>query len=71
MDFLSASTEGIRNTTTVFDQTDLDRVRLPRYISSDGVLRVCLVPFGVTALLIYVLAFLCKGSAWSIMAEGS
>lgn len=40
MDFLSASTEGIRNTTTVFDQTDIDRVRLPRFISSDGVLRV-------------------------------
>ncbi|WVR05901.1 hypothetical protein IAU60_002927 [Kwoniella sp. DSM 27419] len=39
MDFLSASTEGIRNTTTVFDQTDLDRVRLPRFIASDGVLR--------------------------------
>ncbi|WWC86271.1 uncharacterized protein L201_001144 [Kwoniella dendrophila CBS 6074] len=39
MDFVSSSTEGIRNTTTVFDQTDLDRVRLPRFISSDGVLR--------------------------------
>ncbi|OCF42293.1 vacuolar protein sorting-associated protein vps13 [Kwoniella heveanensis CBS 569] len=39
MDFLSASSEGIRNTTTVFDQTDLDRVRLPRFIASDGVLR--------------------------------
>lgn len=39
MDFLSASTEGIRNTTTVFDQAELDRVRLPRYIASDGVLR--------------------------------
>nr|ODO02780.1 vacuolar protein sorting-associated protein vps13 [Cryptococcus depauperatus CBS 7855] len=39
MDFLSASTEGIRNTTTVFDQIDIDRVRLPRYIALDGVLR--------------------------------
>jgi vacuolar protein sorting-associated protein 13A/C len=39
MDFLAASTEGIRNTTTVFDQQDLDRVRLPRFIASDGVLR--------------------------------
>jgi len=39
MDFLSASTEGIRNTTTVFDQHDIDRVRLPRFISADGVLR--------------------------------
>ncbi|KAL7419546.1 Vacuolar protein sorting-associated protein 13 [Cryptotrichosporon argae] len=39
MDFISASTEGIRNTTTVFDQNDIDRVRLPRFIASDGVLR--------------------------------
>lgn len=39
-DFVSASTEGIRNTTTVFDQGDIDRARLPRFISSDGVLRV-------------------------------
>ncbi|KAK8865949.1 hypothetical protein IAR55_001098 [Kwoniella newhampshirensis] len=39
MDFVSASTEGIRNTTTVFDQQDLDRVRLPRFIAVDGVLR--------------------------------
>jgi vacuolar protein sorting-associated protein 13A/C len=39
MDFLAASTEGIRNTTTVFDQQDIDRVRLPRFIASDGVLR--------------------------------
>ncbi|WRT64162.1 uncharacterized protein IL334_001091 [Kwoniella shivajii] len=39
MDFVSSSTEGIRNTTTVFDQSDLDRVRLPRFISADGVLR--------------------------------
>ena len=40
MDFLSASTEGIRNTTTVFDQADLDRIRLPRHIGLDGVLKV-------------------------------
>ncbi|EIW72804.1 hypothetical protein TREMEDRAFT_25659 [Tremella mesenterica DSM 1558] len=39
MDFVSASTEGIRNTTTVFDQQELDRVRLPRFIATDGVLR--------------------------------
>lgn len=39
-DFVSASTEGIRNTTTVFDQGNIDRARLPRYIASDGVLRV-------------------------------
>jgi hypothetical protein len=42
MDFLSASTEGIRNTTTVFDQDDIDRVRMPRFIASDGVLRASL-----------------------------
>lgn len=30
---------GIRNTTTVFDQTGIDRVRLPRFTASDGVLR--------------------------------
>ncbi|ODO11680.1 hypothetical protein I350_00464 [Cryptococcus amylolentus CBS 6273] len=39
MDFVSNSAEGIRNTTTVFDQAELDRVRLPRYIAQDGVLR--------------------------------
>jgi vacuolar protein sorting-associated protein 13A/C len=39
MDFVSASTEGIRNTTTVFDSNDIDRVRLPRFIAADGVLR--------------------------------
>ncbi|GMK58122.1 hypothetical protein CspeluHIS016_0501540 [Cutaneotrichosporon spelunceum] len=39
MDFISASTEGIRNTTTVFDTNTIDRVRLPRFIASDSVLR--------------------------------
>jgi vacuolar protein sorting-associated protein 13A/C len=38
-DFVSASTEGIRNTTTVFDQGNIEKARLPRFISSDGVLR--------------------------------
>ncbi len=33
-DFVSASTEGIRNTTTVFDQGEIDRARLPRFIAS-------------------------------------
>ena len=32
-------TEGIRNTTTVFDYDGLDRVRLPRYIGTDGIVR--------------------------------
>lgn len=36
---LVAVTEGIRNTTTVFDQDGLDRVRLTRYIAQDGVVR--------------------------------
>lgn len=39
-DFASNVTEGIRNTTTVFDQDELDRVRLPRFIGSDGILKV-------------------------------
>jgi vacuolar protein sorting-associated protein 13A/C len=39
MDFISASTEGIRNTTTVFDTNAIDRVRLPRFIANDAVLR--------------------------------
>lgn len=32
-------TEGIRNTTTVFDADGLDRVRLTRHIGQDGVVR--------------------------------
>ena len=40
VDFLSHSTEGIRNTTTVFDQGELDKVRNPRFIAADGVIRV-------------------------------
>jgi vacuolar protein sorting-associated protein 13A/C len=31
--------EGIRNTTTVFDAEGLDRVRLTRFIGSDGIVR--------------------------------
>lgn len=42
-DFLSASTEGVRNTTTVFEGSDVEPTRLPRFIPSDGVLRVRLV----------------------------
>lgn len=38
-DLVSASFEGIRNTTTVFDQNDIDRVRMPRFIADDGILR--------------------------------
>ncbi len=38
-DLANNVTEGIRNTTTVFDQQSLDRVRLPRFTASDGILR--------------------------------
>lgn len=39
VDFASSSFEGIRNTTTVLDENDIDRVRLPRFIAEDGILR--------------------------------
>ncbi len=38
-DLASNVTEGMRNTTLVFDQNDIDRVRLPRFIASDGIVR--------------------------------
>ncbi|KAI9846000.1 MAG: hypothetical protein M1837_004406 [Sclerophora amabilis] len=38
-DLASNVTEGIRNTTTVFDAEGLDRVRLTRFIGTDGVIR--------------------------------
>ena len=38
-DLASNVTEGLRNTTTVFEQNDIDRVRLPRYVASDLVIR--------------------------------
>lgn len=38
-DLASNVSEGIRNTTTVFDTDGLEKVRLPRYISYDGVIR--------------------------------
>ncbi|EST05630.1 Vacuolar protein sorting-associated protein 13A N-terminal domain protein [Kalmanozyma brasiliensis GHG001] len=38
-DLASNVTEGVRNTTMVFDQNDIDRVRLPRYIAADGIVR--------------------------------
>ncbi|KZT30580.1 vacuolar protein sorting-associated protein 13 [Neolentinus lepideus HHB14362 ss-1] len=37
-DLASNVSEGIRNTTTVFDNPERDRVRLPRHIPADGVL---------------------------------
>lgn len=39
-DFASTATQGIRNTTTVFDGGELERSRLTRYIAPDGILRV-------------------------------
>lgn len=38
-DLASNVTEGIRNTTTVFDGSELDRVRLTRFIPADGIVR--------------------------------
>ncbi|KAI5810307.1 hypothetical protein DFH27DRAFT_185031 [Peziza echinospora] len=38
-DLASNVTEGIRNTTTVFDAEGLDRVRLTRFIGQDGIVR--------------------------------
>ncbi|MCJ1358957.1 MAG: hypothetical protein MMC33_008957 [Icmadophila ericetorum] len=38
-DLASNVAEGVRNTTTVFDQEGLDRVRLTRFIGIDGVVR--------------------------------
>lgn len=38
-DFASNLSEGVRNTTTVFDGSELDRVRLTRFIPSDGIVR--------------------------------
>lgn len=38
-DLASNVSEGIRNTTTVFDNEGLDRVRLTRFIGSDGIVR--------------------------------
>jgi vacuolar protein sorting-associated protein 13A/C len=39
LDLASNVSEGIRNTTTVFDGSELDRVRLARFIPADGVVR--------------------------------
>jgi len=37
-DLASNVSEGIRNTTTVFDNPERDRVRMPRHVPADGVL---------------------------------
>ncbi|KAI0121317.1 hypothetical protein BJ170DRAFT_141833 [Xylariales sp. AK1849] len=38
-DFASNISEGVRNTTTVFDGSELDRVRITRFIPADGIVR--------------------------------
>jgi vacuolar protein sorting-associated protein 13A/C len=38
-DLATNVTEGIRNTTMVFDEDELDRVRYPRLIPIDGVIK--------------------------------
>ncbi|WFD35586.1 Vacuolar protein sorting-associated protein 13 [Malassezia cuniculi] len=38
-DMASNVTEGLRNTTLAFEQNQIDRVRLPRFIASDGIIR--------------------------------
>lgn len=38
-DFASNLSEGVRNTTTLFDRDPLDRFRRPRFIAKDGVVR--------------------------------
>lgn len=38
-DLASNLAEGVRNTTTVFDQEGLDRVRLTRFVGMDGIVR--------------------------------
>lgn len=39
LDMASNLSEGIRNTTTVFDGSELDRSRFPRFIPNDGIVR--------------------------------
>jgi len=38
-DLASNVAEGVRNTTTVFDNPERDRARMPRHVPADGVLR--------------------------------
>ncbi|KAI1497895.1 vacuolar protein sorting-associated protein 13, partial [Biscogniauxia marginata] len=38
-DLASNVSEGIRNTTTVFDGSELDRVRIARFVPADGIIR--------------------------------
>ncbi|OLY84616.1 Vacuolar protein sorting-associated protein 13, partial [Smittium mucronatum] len=38
LDMMSNVTEGIRNTTTVFDSSEIDRIRLPRFINKQKII---------------------------------
>lgn len=38
-DAASNITAGVRNTTAVFEKNEIDRVRLPRFVASDGIVR--------------------------------
>ncbi|KAG2188292.1 hypothetical protein INT44_001045 [Umbelopsis vinacea] len=38
-DLANNVSQGVRNTTTIFDVNSIDRLRLPRYIAGDGILR--------------------------------
>jgi hypothetical protein len=42
-DLANNVSQGVRNTTTIFDANDIDRLRLPRYIAGDGILRVSIL----------------------------
>lgn len=75
-DLASNVTEGIRNTTTVNDAI-IDRVRPPRHIGADGILRVRVNYEYCEKQMIYCtylhpvssLAILCQRSARPAMAE--
>jgi vacuolar protein sorting-associated protein 13A/C len=40
IDLATNVSEGIRNTTTLFDSNEIDQIRLSRQVSHDGILRV-------------------------------
>ncbi|KTW25717.1 hypothetical protein T552_03329 [Pneumocystis carinii B80] len=54
LDLASNVTEGIRNTTTVFDTEGIDKVRLTRFIGKDGVIRPYLQREGMRDILYLV-----------------
>lgn len=56
VDMATSVSEGIRNTTTVFDDVDLFRLRLPRAIPLDSILKVLLhwIDDGLTVISVLV-----------------